>query len=52
MRRHGILLLAAVLLLSAMAFARVEVHDFDSPEQEARYNNLIKELRCLVCQNQ
>jgi len=25
---------------------------FDSPEQEARYNELTMELRCTVCQNQ
>ncbi|MCB1723336.1 MAG: cytochrome c-type biogenesis protein CcmH [Chromatiaceae bacterium] len=40
------------LLCSTLAFARVEVHEFDTPEQEARYSKLIKELRCLVCQNQ
>ena len=39
-------------LLAATAQARVEVHTFDTPEQEARYNQLIDELRCLVCQNQ
>jgi cytochrome c-type biogenesis protein CcmH len=39
-------------LIVATAQARVEVHTFDSPEQEARYNQLIDELRCLVCQNQ
>lgn len=26
--------------------------EFDSPVQEQRYQNLIEELRCLVCQNQ
>ncbi len=41
-----------VLTLAFAAHARVEVHNFDSPEQEARYNKLIAELRCLVCQNQ
>ena len=50
MSRLAALLLG--LLLAAGAHARVEVHDFDSPEQEARYNKLIAELRCLVCQNQ
>jgi len=40
------------LLLTTTGYARVEVHDFDSPEQEQRYNKLIGELRCLVCQNQ
>jgi cytochrome c-type biogenesis protein CcmH len=40
------------LLLTTGAAARVEVYEFDNPEQEARYNKLIAELRCLVCQNQ
>lgn len=34
------------------AFAGVEVHKFEEPEQEQQYNRLIAELRCLVCQNQ
>ncbi|WP_347985906.1 cytochrome c-type biogenesis protein [Methylomonas sp. AM2-LC] len=44
-----------VLLLfsyAALASAVVEYHDFKQPEQEQIYLNLIKELRCLVCQNQ
>jgi len=49
--RH-LLAITLGLFLAAGAHARVEVHDFDSPEQEARYNKLIAELRCLVCQNQ
>ncbi|HEB96062.1 MAG TPA: cytochrome c-type biogenesis protein CcmH [Sedimenticola thiotaurini] len=48
--RYGWLL--PLLLLSVSAFARIEVHSFDSPEQEATYKELIDELRCLVCQNQ
>ncbi len=32
--------------------AKVEVHEFASPEQEETYDKLIAELRCLVCQNQ
>jgi cytochrome c-type biogenesis protein CcmH len=32
--------------------ARIEVHTFDNPEQQALYKQLIEELRCLVCQNQ
>ncbi len=39
-------------LVTTTVQARVEVHTFDNPEQEARYNQLIDELRCLVCQNQ
>lgn len=50
MKRLAVMAVGALLLASA--HARVEVHDFDSPAQEERYNNLIAELRCLVCQNQ
>ena len=49
---RGLLPIVLGLLLAAGAHARVEVHEFDSPAQEARYNKLIAELRCLVCQNQ
>lgn len=52
MRRLSHLLLAICVLAGSAAWARVEVHTFDSPEQEARYDKLIAELRCLVCQNQ
>lgn len=45
-------LLLFLLLFSLSAVARVEIHTFDSPEQEANYKQLINELRCLVCQNQ
>jgi cytochrome c-type biogenesis protein CcmH len=30
----------------------IEVYDFETTEQEALYQQLTKELRCLVCQNQ
>ena len=30
----------------------IEVYDFKTAEQEALYQKLTKELRCLVCQNQ
>jgi cytochrome c-type biogenesis protein CcmH len=42
-----LLLLAAPLLAPAM-----EVRRFDDPAQQQRYERLIGELRCLVCQNQ
>ncbi len=32
--------------------AAIETYEFDSPQQEAEYKQLIEELRCLVCQNQ
>ncbi|MDH3386332.1 MAG: cytochrome c-type biogenesis protein CcmH [Gammaproteobacteria bacterium] len=34
------------------AQAAIEAYEFDSPEMEADYNQLVNELRCLVCQNQ
>jgi cytochrome c-type biogenesis protein CcmH len=40
------------LLLLSPAQARVEAVQFDTPRQEALYNELILELRCLVCANQ
>jgi cytochrome c-type biogenesis protein CcmH len=34
------------------AHAAIEAYEFDSPKMEADYNQLVDELRCLVCQNQ
>jgi len=39
-------------LLLAAPLAAIEVYEFETPEQEALYQKLTKELRCLVCQNQ
>jgi len=41
----------ALIFLTFSALAQ-EPLVFDDPEQEARYNQLTVELRCLVCQNQ
>lgn len=41
-----------LVLLPGTALARVEVHNFDSAQQENTYNDLINELRCPKCQNQ
>ena len=49
--RLRILLTAAVLALACQAVAQ-EPLNFMNPEQEARFNELTLELRCLVCQNQ
>ena len=46
-----IFLTAAALVLGCQALAK-EPLIFMNPEQEARYNELTLELRCLVCQNQ
>ncbi len=64
MSRHvnthrGLAVLAAVLaalLVSLVAWtgaaSAAEPLAFDSPEQQARFDRLAEELRCLVCQNQ
>ena len=45
-----ILLLALMVVSSANAV--IEQQDFERPEMAVRYQALINELRCLVCQNQ
>ena len=58
MRYHayqGFIRLVFIALLagfSATASAVIESQTFDSAALETRYQSLIKELRCLVCQNQ
>ncbi|AKH20712.1 cytochrome c-type biogenesis protein [Sedimenticola thiotaurini] len=49
MRRAWLFLL---LLVPLVALAGIEAIEFDDPEKEARYKELVDELRCLVCQNQ
>ncbi len=48
------LLISALLSICLLgtAHAVIEAETFDSPQLEQRYTSLIKELRCLVCQNQ
>jgi len=49
------LLLALILGLTSVtnvSNAVVEVNEFATPEEEARYKELIAELRCPKCQNQ
>ena len=40
------------LFLGFAAYAKVDVYEFAVPTQGALYQELIAELRCLVCQNQ
>ena len=47
-----IFLAVALVVLTVPAFASGEPLIFTDPEQEARYQQLTVELRCLVCQNQ
>jgi cytochrome c-type biogenesis protein CcmH len=41
-----------LLLLVANASAIENVAPFDDPAMQARYEHIVKELRCLVCQNE
>jgi len=47
--KHWMIALGLALALNAQA---VEVRQFDDPAKQRLYENLVKELRCLVCQNQ
>lgn len=40
------------MMMSIPAWAGIEIRHFDKPEQEALYDSLMFELRCLVCQNE
>jgi cytochrome c-type biogenesis protein CcmH len=40
-----------LVLLSPIAYA-VDAYQFNNQEQQAAYQSLVSELRCLVCQNQ
>ena len=46
------LLVVGVLASSTMSFAAIETYQFSNAEDEIRYQKMIAELRCLVCQNQ
>lgn len=43
---------AVALIFCWSCASAFEAHDFADARQERRYQNLLKELRCLVCQNQ
>ena len=47
-----VLLIVVGCLMSDRLFAVVDIRQFKSPEDEARYHVLIDELRCPKCQNQ
>lgn len=49
---RALMLTLALLLFAAPSLARIEAYQFDNPGDEARYQRLVEELRCLVCQNQ
>ena len=47
-----VIILSMLFLLNPFIYAAVEMKQFQSPEHEQRYKNLINEFRCVVCQNQ
>lgn len=44
--------IAGMLLLATHARAIENVAPFDDPAMQERYEHIVKELRCLVCQNE
>jgi cytochrome c-type biogenesis protein CcmH len=44
--------LLPLLLIFSFATQAIEIREFDDPAKQQRYERLIEELRCLVCQNQ
>ncbi len=44
--------LTLFFILCSTPLMAIEVYDFQTKEQETLYQELTKELRCLVCQNQ
>jgi len=47
-----LILIVILLFASAQTLARISAYEFENAEQESIYNELVDELRCLVCQNQ
>jgi cytochrome c-type biogenesis protein CcmH len=54
MLSNYLMMILLVLLgwTATYSVAQVDVHQFDSPAQEAQYRAMIEELRCPKCQNQ
>lgn len=47
-----LMIILSLFVSLATLDAAVEVKQFQSPQHEQRYKNLINEFRCVVCQNQ
>ena len=50
--RRVVLAILSSLLVAVCAYAIDSAPAFDDPVLQARYQNLTRELRCLVCQNE
>ncbi len=44
--------LLSMLILFAGASVAAAPQEFDNPEKQARYDNMLREMRCMVCQNE
>ena len=51
-RLHSMVWVVLLAFSSNLAWAGIEVRDFDNPQQREVYDKLMYELRCLVCQNE
>src|SRR5690606_13980475 len=51
-RMNRLLILVVLLLTSCGVFAAIEPHQFQTAEQNERYQHSVAELRCPKCQNQ
>lgn len=49
---RGVLIILSLFVSLSTVNASVEMNKFTNEQQEDRYNHIIEELRCLVCQNQ
>ncbi|MEE9346173.1 MAG: cytochrome c-type biogenesis protein [Methylococcales bacterium] len=47
-----VMILIVALLWMNQSYAAFNLKQFDNPEHAARYEDLIYQIRCLVCQNQ
>jgi cytochrome c-type biogenesis protein CcmH len=52
MNKWRLVLALFLAVAAANALAGLEPLDFDDPAQQARYQALLRELRCTVCQNE
>ncbi len=52
MRKFNLIFLSLVIFFSVPQVFANSIYPLDSAKKEAQFNHLLKELRCLVCQNQ
>lgn len=52
MKKLGWIVLSLFVFLSTTPLWANSLYPLDSARQEAQFNHLLKDLRCLVCQNQ